>query len=154
MADSSSASSTSASADPDQFELLIHLRWGDMDSLAHVNNVQVARLFEEARVRAFAEWFGARRENISMLVARQDIEYHSPLAYTPEPVRILGRVSRIGTASFQFGYTLVDPTGTTCAVAQTTLVVIDANSGRPTPIPDPIRAILEEHHGAPVKFRH
>ncbi|WP_312870344.1 acyl-CoA thioesterase [Gordonia asplenii] len=140
-------------ADADQFELPIHLRWGDMDSLAHVNNVQVARLFEEARVRAFAEWFGERREGISMLVARQDIEYHSPLAYTQEPVRILVRISRIGRSSFQWGYTLVDPNGVTCAIAQTSMVVIDRTTGRPTPIPDRIRAILESHHGAPVNFR-
>lgn len=150
----SPAESPETTVDADEFELAIHLRWGDMDSLAHVNNVQVARLFEEARVRAFADWFGERREGISMLVARQDIEYHSPLAYTPEPVRILVRISRIGTSSFQWGYTLVDPRGTTCAIAQTSMVVIDATTGRPTPIPARIRAILELHHGRPVEFRH
>lgn len=31
----------------------IHLRWGDMDAYGHVNNVQIVRLMEEARVLAF-----------------------------------------------------------------------------------------------------
>lgn len=139
--------------DADEFELPIHLRWGDMDSLAHVNNVQVARLFEEARVRAFADWFAGRREPFPLLVGRQDIEYHSPLAYTAEPVRIRARITRIGTASFDFGYSLIDPTDTTCAIAQTTLVAIDPDTNRPRPIPDSIRAILECHRGLPVRFR-
>lgn len=151
-------SDTSTDADPAPsdaavFEMPIHLRWGDMDSLAHINNVQVARLFEEARVRAMSDWFGARRENFSLLVARQDIEYHSPLAYTPEPVRILVRISRIGNSSFQFGYTLTDPAGTVCAVAQTTMVMIDPATGRPAAMSDSIRAVLEQHHGEPVIFR-
>lgn len=124
-----------------------------MDSLAHVNNVQVARLFEEARVRAFAEWFAERGDGVGMLVARQDIEYHSPLAYTSEPVRILTRITRIGNASFQFGYSLVDPTGVTCAIARTTLVMIDVVTSKPVAIPEPVREILELHKGEPLTFR-
>ena len=31
----------------------IHLRWADLDAYNHVNNVEVVRLLEEARVRAF-----------------------------------------------------------------------------------------------------
>ena len=33
--------------------LEIPLRWGDMDAYGHINNVQIVRLMEEARVLAF-----------------------------------------------------------------------------------------------------
>ncbi|WP_289232492.1 acyl-CoA thioesterase [Barrientosiimonas endolithica] len=35
----------------------VPLRWSDMDALRHVNNVQIVRLLEEARVAALREWF-------------------------------------------------------------------------------------------------
>ena len=31
----------------------IHLRWGDLDALGHVNNTSMLKLLEEARLRAF-----------------------------------------------------------------------------------------------------
>ena len=37
---------------------LVPLRWSDMDAYGHVNNVQYLRLLEEARITAFAQWFG------------------------------------------------------------------------------------------------
>ena len=64
-------------------DILLQLRWGDMDPNNHVNNVQFARLFEETRVRSFAEWWPTRPADLSMLVARQDIEFSASLEYTP-----------------------------------------------------------------------
>jgi len=135
---------------PDVFE--VHLRWGDMDALAHINNVQIARLFEQSRVEAFNRWFGDGRKGIHLLVARQEIEYRAILHYTVEPVRIICSISAIGRASFEFGYELVDPKGTVCAIAETTVVTMDRD-GKPTPIPDTVRTILEKHQGPPAAFR-
>ncbi|WP_124246452.1 thioesterase family protein [Gordonia sp. X0973] len=134
----------------DVFE--IPLRWGDMDALAHVNNVQIARLFEQARVEAFHRWFGEQRRGIHLLVARQEIEYRAILHYSPEPVRIHCSISNLGRSSFEFGYELRDAKGTVCALAETTVVTMNS-AGSTEPVSDAIRAILDEHRGDPVEFR-
>ena len=133
-------------------EFPVHLRWGDMDALAHINNVQIARLFEQARVEAFNRWFGDARRGIHLLVARQEIEYCAILHYSTEPVRIRCAISAIGRASFEFGYELLDRAGTVCAIAETT-VVTTTREGATTAIPDEVRMILDQHRGEPAPFR-
>src|SRR5699024_8345566 len=49
-----------SSATSQRFTTEIVLRWGDMDAYGHVNNVQYHRLLEEARVRAFKDWFNSQ----------------------------------------------------------------------------------------------
>ncbi|MFT3900099.1 MAG: thioesterase family protein [Gordonia sp. (in: high G+C Gram-positive bacteria)] len=137
-------------ATDDVFE--IALRWGDMDALGHINNVQIARLFEQARVECFNSWFGDARKGIHLLVARQEIEYRAILHYSTDPVRIACSISDIGRSSFEFGYQLLDAAGAVCAIAETTVVIM-TREGRPTPIPDDVRPILDEHKGEPVPFR-
>ena len=76
-----------------RLEIPVQLRWSDMDAYQHVNNVEMLRLLEEARIEAF--WShpvgpdGSRVESafptavidagpaaeVSTLVARQEIEY-------------------------------------------------------------------------------
>ncbi|WP_026918000.1 acyl-CoA thioesterase [Gordonia shandongensis] len=139
------------------FTIDIQLRWGDMDSLAHVNNVQFARLLEEARVRAWHVWFsdsGAEDSpTLPILVARQEIEFVAPLYYGVEPVRIEMWVPRIGTKSFDYGYRIATHDGQIAALAETTCTVIDPSSGRPAAIPEGSRAILEDYAGDEVPFR-
>ncbi|MEE3850088.1 thioesterase family protein [Gordonia sp. LSe1-13] len=139
----------------EHLDLSIQLRWGDMDINNHVNNVQFARIFEEARVRSFASWFPDRPEGFSMLVARQEIVFTAVLDYSLAPVTVRTCVSRIGTTSLNLSLTLIDPNGTTCAVAETTMVSVNAHTGRPTPPPDQVRAVLESHlvadAGLPVR---
>ena len=45
----------------------VALRWGDMDAYGHVNNVEILRLIEEARVRVIWRTDGAG-ENLSTAV--------------------------------------------------------------------------------------
>ncbi|GAA1480148.1 thioesterase family protein [Gordonia sinesedis] len=137
-------------------ELSLQLRWGDMDINAHVNNVQFARLFEEARVRAFSAWFPGfsdLRRRVSALVASQTIEFRAPLLYSLEPVTLRVAIARIGRTSYTMALTLLAPDGTVSAVAETTMVMIDAASARPTPIPDDFRAVLEANLDAAAGLR-
>lgn len=36
-----------------RLEVPVQLRWSDMDAYAHVNNVEMLRLLEEARIEVF-----------------------------------------------------------------------------------------------------
>lgn len=139
--------STDSGTAGDLTSVSLQLRYGDMDINQHINNVQIARLFEESRVRSFGQWFddGGRPAEYAMVVGRQDIVFRAVLHYSLEPVTVRTCINRIGTSSFRMLLTLVDPTGTTCAVAETTMVSVDNESGRATPVPDEVRAVLEAH---------
>ena len=132
-------------------ENLIQLRWGDMDINNHINNVQFARLFEEARVRSFARWLVERPDGLSMVLARQDIEFRAVLAYSLEPVRVDARITRLGRSSFAMGLTMHAPDGTVCAFAETTMVSVDPD-GKPTALSDSVREALSAQLGDPLPF--
>ena len=126
-----------------------------MDAFRHINNVQIARLFEEARVRTFDAWFpGPRPDGIGMVVARHEIEYTAVLHYSPEPVHCEVWVTRIGGKSFDLGCRLLSADGAVASLCETTLTVIDVAAGRATAMNDDFRALLETHLGGPVPFRH
>ncbi|MDL9937274.1 thioesterase family protein [Gordonia sp. ABSL1-1] len=135
-----------------RLDVELHLRWGDMDINNHINNVQFARLFEEARVRCFRTWRSDHPWGVAMLVARQDIEFAAPLHYTTEPIVARACVSRVGRSSFAMAMRLIDPAGTVCASAETTMVVTDKTTGRPMEIPAEMRTLLTERLGEPISF--
>lgn len=142
---------TEAAAGP--YDVELQLRWGDMDALHHVNNVQIVRLLEEARIRSLGAWLDGRRAGISLLVARQEIEHRAVLEYSAAPVVVRCWVSRIGGRSFDYAYHLIDPAGVVCVAAEATLTIVDRTTMRPTEIPESMRAVMLGRLGDPVDFR-
>lgn len=135
-------------------EVALHLRWGDMDINKHVNNVQFARLFEEARVRTMSEWFAGRPWGTGAFhIARQEIEFVAPLFYATEPALARVWISRVGTSSFDFGAQLCDHAGNLKALCETTGVTVDSETGASHPIPDEVRDFLTTRLADPVPFR-
>jgi len=147
----------------------IPLRWSDFDAYAHVNNAEMLRLLEEARIQAF--WrpdegsdggavtavLDARpgAETIS-LIARQEIEYLAPIPYMRAPIDIEMWIGRIGGASLEICYELFSPVGLTPRVlftrAATTLVMVTAATGKPQRIGDELRALWQPYVEPPVQF--
>lgn len=145
-------SSGSIPTDLDTVEL--QLRWGDLDTNHHVNNVQFARLFEEARVRTVTRWFATQgRSTGAFHLARQEIEFVAPLYYGPEPVTAKVWISRLGTSSFDFASELRDGKGNLVGLCETTGVMIDPETGGTRPVPDAVRDLLEAKMADPVPFR-
>ena len=120
-------------------------RFGDMDFNAHLNNVAVAQLYEEGRVR-FNQHLRAAYPigRPRFLVARVEIDYLGEAGY-PAPVTLaaasldLGRTSwRIGLGLFQAGVCL--------GLCDTVMVhrgPSDSGAG-PAPIPQALRSALGE----------
>ena len=146
----------------------IPLRWSDFDAYAHVNNAEMLRLLEEARIQAF--WrpdnggvgsdtavLDARpgAETIS-LIARQEIEYLAPIPYMRAPVDIELWIGHIGGASLEVCYELYSPVGVTPRVlftkAATTIVLVTAATGRPQRIPEELRAAWAPYVEEQVSF--
>jgi len=149
----------------------IRLRWSDFDAYAHVNNAEMLRLLEEARIEAFwrpdanADPDAARptavidarpgAETIS-LIARQEVEYLAPIPYQRSPIEVELWIGRLGGASFEVCYEVFSPEGveprTLYTVASTTLVMVDAASGRPARIPDELRELFAPYVEPSVQF--
>ena len=87
------------------------LRWADMDSLGHVNNVVYVDYLQEARVdmlTVHAPASGGEELGEGVVVVRQQVEFLAPLTYRPAPVRIESWVTEVKAASFTMGYEIFD----------------------------------------------
>ncbi|GAB2458949.1 acyl-CoA thioesterase [Xylanimonas ulmi] len=157
----------------------VNTRWSDLDAYQHVNNVEMFRILEEARITAFwrhspdevgEDWPTAiletgPRSSSHTFVAGQQIDYLRPLGFTRQPVRVELWIGDIGGASLQVCYEVHDgaPGGFPRSApasghepyvrALTTIVVVDAASGRPRRITDAERAAWADYQEPPVVFR-
>jgi acyl-CoA thioester hydrolase len=147
----------------------IGLRWSDLDAYAHVNNAEMLRLLEEARIQAFwttddgsaagsstAILDGRPGASTMSLIARQEVEYLLPVPYMRQPLDIELWLGRIGGASLQISYEVYSPVGVEprqlFTRAATTLVMVDAATGRPRRIGEAERAAWSPYLEAPVEF--
>jgi acyl-CoA thioester hydrolase len=147
----------------------IPLRWSDFDAYAHVNNAEMLRLLEEARIQAFwrpdeGSVVGADTAVLDArpgaevigLIARQEIEYLAPIPYMRAPIDIEMWIGRIGGASLEICYELYSPVGVVPRVlftkAATTLVMVTAATGRPQRITEDLRSAWAPYVEQPVSF--
>jgi acyl-CoA thioester hydrolase len=147
----------------------IAVRWGDMDSYGHVNNVFFIRYLEDTRFALFTPPLGDLAPadvpgELSVfdlfpagsngLMAGHRIEYLAPLSYSDGPITARLWITRIGNSSFDIGYELGSSDRSAIyAIASTTLVIVDTESGRPTEVPQRLRDTLAQWLGEPVPFR-
>ena len=120
----------------------VETRFQDLDPLGHINNVAMAALFEQARVRFNRQHllpFGRHEQpHVRWLVARVDVNYLAE-AHFPDPVDMASGIGRVGgsswtmlSAGFQQGR---------CVALCDTVIVYTAN-GAPAALPDALRSTL------------
>ena len=147
----------------------IAVRWGDMDSYGHVNNVFFIRYLEDTRFALFTPPLGELAPadvpgELSVfdlfpagsngLMAGHRIEYRAPLGYSDGPITSRLWITRIGNSSFDLGYELgSSDRSVVYAIASTTLVLVNTESSRPVELPDRLRDTLTQWLGEPVNFR-
>lgn len=144
----------------------IALRWSDLDAYGHVNNARMLTLLEEARIEVF--WRGRSAaatplpemhidEGSQSLIARQEIEYLEQIPHVRDPLDIQLWIGAIGGASLDVCYEVRGPVGVEPAVvyarASTTMVLVDAQTGRPRRISERERTLWQPFLEEPVAFR-
>lgn len=151
-------------------DIPVSLRWADLDAYGHVNNAAMLTLLEEARIAAF--WAsdeahpggpapaahhtalldsGPTAKTLT-LIARQEVEYLLPIEYTRLPLVVRLWLSHIGGASIDVCYE-VRLRGAVHAIALSTIVLVDAATGRPRRVTPLEREAWETHLAPPVEFR-
>ena len=118
----------------------ITTRFADLDPNGHINNVAMAAVFEDGRVRfiqgaGFREALGALR----FMVVSVGIDYLAQ-AHFPGPLTCHTAALSVGTSSWTIQQ-LVLQSGAPVATARTTVVCTDGL--RPVALPDPLRTLLE-----------
>ncbi len=156
----------------------VAVRWADLDAYGHVNNSAVLTLLEEARIAAFwrsedavpeggTPGAGAGVPGTAVLdaspgsdtvtvVGRQEIEYLEAIPHLREPVVVEMWLGRLGGASIEVCYEVTAaPNGrrTVYVQAATTIVMLDAATGRPRRLTQAERRAWEPHLGPPVAWR-
>lgn len=126
-------------------------RWSDNDMYGHLNNAVYYELFDSAINGWQAEHvtIDPLTDPTQGVVAESACTFYAEVAF-PTPIVVGLRITRLGTSSvtYQLGL-FVDPSvaedgdGTPKAVGHWVHVEIDADTRRPTPIPEHLRRLLE-----------
>jgi acyl-CoA thioester hydrolase len=108
-----------------------HVRFGDIDSQGHVNNVKFLGYLEDARLEMFHRDPVRKGERPirGLVISRHEIDYRRPLLLTVDPVRVESWVTEAGHASFTLAYEVRDDEQV-YAEARSVLVAFDAEANR------------------------
>jgi acyl-CoA thioester hydrolase len=107
-------------ADHHRYPLTV--RWSDVDSYGHVNNVKYYDYIQEARISLVTSTVGWEPEAVWMVV-RQDLEYLRPVDFRVEPYEVATAVSAIGNRSFTLTAEIREPSSSMVYATARTVVV-------------------------------
>lgn len=122
------------------FSATTETRFQDLDVLGHINNVAMAALFENGRVR-FNRSLGSdlHEKGERWLIAGLSISYLAE-AWFPADMTIASGIGHIGRSSWEI-MSAAFQDGQCVATSETTLVLTDSEGTKP--IGDRLRAALE-----------
>ena len=131
----------------------IRRRFSDTDLMGHINNVTYLDYLQEARSEFITRLFPGRDVEWHHVVVGHQIRYLKPLYLRPEPAIVEIWVTKVGGASYQFSYRVLNERGEVCATASSDMAYIDPSTERAVRIPDALRvellaAVVEEPEGS------
>ncbi len=121
------------------------VRWSDVDTYGHVNNVKYFEYYQEARIAflsRLADGLPAGEAN-GVVVARIDVDYRRPILFRTEPFEILTWVSRVGTSSYDLQAEIRDG-DQVLSRAHAVVVAFDMTTQHSRPLSEPERTQLTE----------
>jgi acyl-CoA thioester hydrolase len=133
----------------------VSVRWGDMDSMGHVNNACYFTYCESARMSYFhavhmEEHFAGGRFGPALAAAT--LNFRRQVRY-PAEIEVATRVVEFGRSSFKMEYVLTEAgEGERAVVAEGTGVIVwtDYGAGRSAPLPDGLREAIRQFEGMPA----
>ena len=123
----------------------LKVRFSDVDSYGHANNVQYFEFFQEARISLLrhARGGGVLESGVTpIVVAQADVTYRKPVLFRPEPYDMYTWISHLGRKSAVIEAQIVDG-DETISRARFVMVFVDAATGRPVEPPAAQRAAYE-----------
>ncbi len=129
------------------FSVVQRVRFGDLDAMQHMNNVEFLRFFETARIdylrRLSPEHAPTARADFGFIFAECHIAYRSP-AFFEEEIRTWIRPGELRRSSIRLDFEMrTEGDDRLVADGYGVLVGYDYEAGRAQPIPDELRTRLE-----------
>jgi len=129
------------------FSYVDRVRFGDLDAMRHLNNVEYLRFFEDARIAYLRELVPdhdpVRPEaDFGLIFAEAHIAYRSP-AFYPEEIRTWIRPRQLRRSSFRAEFRMeAGPERRLVAEGWGALVGYDYPAGRAAPLPEGVAGAL------------
>jgi len=125
------------------FSVVQRVRFGDLDAMQHMNNVEYLRFFETARIdymrTLMPEHAPTKRREFGFIFAECHIAYRSP-AHFDEEIRTFIRPAEMKRSSIKLAFEMrAESDGRVVADGWGVLVGYDYVEGRAEEIPDPLR---------------
>jgi acyl-CoA thioester hydrolase len=133
------------------FRYPVLVRWSDIDSYDHVNNVRYFDYFQEARIAFLADIFGTAAEGFfdlhPIVLAHQTVDYLRPILLRHPPYEVEVWVAAVGRSSYTLGSRIVDAgaDGTVYARATSVLVCVDETAQAKRELTGGERDVLTRH---------
>ena len=126
-------------------EVTLDVTWGEMDALAHVNNVRYIAWAETARIALFRQLGLATlpEDPVGPILARIECDYLEPVEY-PARVTVGIRAERVGNTSIVLEHEIWHAGAAERVVARGKAVVVMINyaTQEKVRVPEAIRAAL------------
>jgi acyl-CoA thioester hydrolase len=123
----------------------VQIRWADLDTLNHVNNVRLMEFFQDARIDLFSrglpvdELSGLARDgeaDAGFVMARQAVDYLAQIFLTDRTLSIDSTVQRLGRSSVTMRQIARNPKGVAVAQAEIVLVCVERSTGASQELPE------------------
>jgi len=124
------------------------VRYGDLDTLNHVNNKVYHAWFENIRV-LYIRGLGVTFEEdtpVKPVVRSANIVFNAPM-FQDEEYITLCRVSKLGRTSFTIDYA-VWCGGSMRVTGDTVMVMVNADGTAAVPVPEALRDVMVNYDGA------
>lgn len=116
-------------------EVVIHIRWRDVDNYGHVNNAVYLTYLEECRDRLVEDLFGTQ-DAWDFVLARVAIDYRNELTQADGDVTVQATVAGHGTSSIRTREVIRTQDGSVAAEAEAVIVPRDPATQRSRPLTD------------------
>jgi acyl-CoA thioester hydrolase len=131
---------------PPAFSIRERVRFGDLDAMQHLNNVEVMRYFETARIaylnEKLPEHSPTQRDEFGWILAESHVSYRSP-GFFGEELVIFVRPGELKRSSFELRFEIrAEADDRLVAEGYGVLVGYDYENGRAARIPDDVRERL------------
>lgn len=127
------------------------VRWSDIDSYDHVNNVRYFDYLQEARIaflgqvmETTGDFFG----QYPCVLVSQTVDYLRPILLRHPPYDVDVWIASVGTSSYALGSRIVDRSGESedvYAKAESVIVAVDGTTHAKRALGDAERAALLKH---------
>lgn len=128
-------------------EIELRIDWSDLDVYEHVNNVNIIRYLQSARVNIWEKsglYQSYKKTNRGPMLVSSKVDFKKSLFY-PGTITIKSRVGYIKGSSFSLEHLILNAQGEVCIQAQDIAVFFDFNTEKTYQIPENFRAIFETY---------